>query len=137
MAKIISIIVVQKTADIAHAGTDDGFYFEITLPGSEDPIRMRFPNLPSDERERGKVDAYSFNVVKHDLDTGHLGPSHTLDRVTLGIRALGDNAWKPDAIHIYGMLENGEMLRLGERRGSLPWLSTDISEGEEVLLISL
>jgi hypothetical protein len=128
MAKVVSLIVVQMTADVRFAGTDDGFNFEVI--GLPTPIDRRFPGLPSNERERGNVDAYTFNIEKLAVEVSLFQPG-----VEFRIRARGNDAWLPAAVHIFAMTEDGEMRRLVDRRGGFDWLSTDESEGPDVLTL--
>jgi hypothetical protein len=90
--QVTSIKVTQRTADVKYADTDDDFgLFVITNPDEtlSGACTRKFPNLPSDERERGKTDVYTFNVTNCNLQLSGVTPSHIV------IQDYGRDAWHP------------------------------------------
>jgi hypothetical protein len=128
MATLQTLWVIHTTSNVADSDTDEGF--ELVIRGTINPgaiaARIRFPNLPHDERERGRTDEYRFQLLKFDINMFGLSESEFC------IRILGDDAWLPASIWIIGQ----DIVGRRELLASIPnWpadlkFSTDESEGK-------
>jgi hypothetical protein len=128
MATLRYVWVIHTTSTAANAGTDEGF--ELIIRSQVNPQAIvgtrRYPDLPHDERERGRTDQYRFDV--RDLGVDMFG----LNEDNFCIRILGDDAWLPASIWIIGQDVQGAR-RLLAGVPTWPddlWFSTDASEGE-------
>lgn len=117
---VTSIQVVQKTADVGYAATDDSFRLVIKASSL---CTVNFPNLPSDERERGRTDTYNLNIASCNLDRSVVTPSNVF------IRTLGHNAWLPASFKMVGTLAGGGTYTIVDRTWpNLNWFSTDLND---------
>jgi hypothetical protein len=129
MAKLETIWVIHTTSTAKDADTDDKF--EVWLPaggkkGDSPGEFLRTPNLPHDERERGRTDQYEFDVRK-------LGIDHTEARGNVRLATLGSDGWLPSSIWVIGRTVDGKhhILAARPRWRSRDWFSTDSSEGKD------
>ena len=135
MAKLRFLYVIHTTANVEDAGTDAGFdlvVFSQVNPEAE-LGEFRFPDLPADERERGRTDEYRFDVSSLDVNMFGQGPD------TLAIRMRSDDAnWLPSTIWVIGEdVEGTRELLVGlPNWPSSLWWSTDASEGERFRRLS-
>jgi hypothetical protein len=130
MATLRNLWVIHTTSTEAGADTDDGFQLVIRASNVPYPERARltFPDLPHDERERGRTDQYRFDVLNLNIDMFGLGGNNFC------IQTLGSDAWLPASIWVIGRDVTG----LQRLLVSLPfwpdnlWFSKDTSEGREI-----
>lgn len=104
MAKLKELFVVHTTKNVADANTDADFALDIEMFGIE-PVRLPFPDLPYNERERGRTDFYRFDVSRKGLYTER----------SLRIRMTMLNStdgWLPESLFLIGNTELGESLVL-------------------------
>jgi hypothetical protein len=67
MPQLNAIRVIQTTADVKDANCDAGFQLQIFRSGGD--VLLDFPDLPYDERERGRTDRYRFDVSGLGVDS--------------------------------------------------------------------
>lgn len=128
MAMLRTLWVLHTTSTKDDAGTDEGFELVIHSQINPNAIvgTLRFPDLPPDERERGRTDEYRFDAS--DLGVEMFG----LDEDNFCIQILGEDAWLPGSIWVIGQDVEGRR----ELLASVPswpedlWFSEDESEGE-------
>lgn len=99
-----TIIVVHTTKNVPDAGTNADFALEIErVSGVDgrgqllvDRITLPFPDLPHDERERGRTDSYEFEVSGRGL--GRDRPAdiymHMLNT---------EDGWLPESLFLIGI----------------------------------
>jgi PLAT/LH2 domain len=129
MAKLRYLWVIHTTSTAADANTDDRF--ELQVRGTVNPqaiiAQLRFPDLPHNERERGRTDQYRFSMDTYDVDM------FGFDESSFSIITFGHNAWLPSSIWVIGQDVEGTRRLLA----SVPkwpknlWFSTDSKEGEQ------
>lgn len=135
MATLKFLTVIHTTSRTADADTEDGF--KLRILGAINPDAtvavLTFPDLPHDERERGRTDEYKFDV--EDLDLDMFG----LNERNFELIALGDDAWLPATMWVIGQDIRGtrELLASVPIWPTNAWLSTDDSEGEAVRRLDL
>ena len=105
MPQLNKIIVIHTTADESDAGTDADFALEITKPGTD--VRKEFPDLPYDERERGRTDIYEFDVSGDGVNSDDPVFSITM-RMT-----SSEDGWLPQSIFVLGETTTGSTITLG------------------------
>ncbi|WP_179475801.1 hypothetical protein [Mycolicibacterium vinylchloridicum] len=105
MAKINKLFVVHTTKNIANAGTDADFQLYIHRFGAK-PLALIFPDLPYNERERGRTDFYRFNVSRKSIYT-----ERSL-RIYMTMLNSSDG-WLPESIFLIGETSTGESVVLG------------------------
>jgi hypothetical protein len=127
MTILTDLFFHQTTADVRDAGTGDSFSLEIQSQGQRAVIE--FPELDSDERERGSSDDYHFDLRNFNFDHELLAPGD------IRVVTHGDNAWLPNSFWVTGGFGDGgndEDVGL-VYRPSWPqtnWFSTDSDEGQ-------
>ncbi|MDT5124788.1 MAG: hypothetical protein QOH54_432 [Mycobacterium sp.] len=104
MAQVNTIFVVHTTKNAANAGTDASFELEIQRFGAG-VVDLRFPDLPHNERERGRTDSYRFDVSRYRIDTGNL-------RIYMQMLDTNDG-WLPESLFVIGITATGGHLLLG------------------------
>ncbi len=110
--------IVQTTANVQYADTDDGFTF-VVRNGNFERSR-RFGDLPSDERERGQTDTYNIDF------SGAGVLMSQVSRQSLLIRSRGHNSWLPSHIKITALGANGtSTLIMDDAWNSNCWFSED------------
>ena len=114
---VTSIKVIQRTADVGYAATNDDFRFAISTPAAT--CNGSFPNLPSDERERGKTDTYSLNVSSCNLDKS------LVTAQSFSIVTLGHNAWLPSNFCVQVTAGGTQSTIADGSWPTLDWFSTD------------
>jgi hypothetical protein len=95
MARINGLTIIQTTADETDAGTDGGFQLQIARPGGD--VLRTFPDLPYDERERGRTDQYFFDLSGENVDSNAPG-------FQVIMRTLSADGWLPSSIFRYRTL---------------------------------
>jgi hypothetical protein len=130
MARLRFLYVIHTTANVTDADTEGTFVLVVFSPVNPQAEigSFQFPDLPHDERERGRTDQYRFDVSS--LNVNMFG----IDGDTLAIRTRSDDAWLPSSIWVIGedVQGNRELkVALPNWPGSL-WWSTDDSEGEGI-----
>lgn len=101
MALITTIFVIHTTRNETNANTDAAFDLRLTWVGMDpnDPRRaIRFPDLPHNERERGRTDIYKFDV------SGANGQGINTSGLRVYMRMLGNagDGWLPRSIFVLG-----------------------------------
>ncbi|GAA2687324.1 hypothetical protein [Actinoplanes palleronii] len=105
MPLLSGITVIHTTKDESDAGTDADFVLEIERPG--DHVELDFPNLPHNERERGRTDQYQFDVSKENLDSDD-------PFFKIRMRLIGsEDGWLPQSIFVFGQTVGGTTVVLG------------------------
>lgn len=128
MATLDTVYVIHTTSQRDGSATDASFSLLVPATGKVDPLaghfERTFPKQPHDNRERGRTDAYEFDVRG-------MGVDHKEARGRFQIEIKGSDAWRPSSIWILGRLHNGRFRILG---ASPNWpsdrlFSTDAAEG--------
>lgn len=123
MAILERVWVIHTTHDAEDSNTDDSFSLEIQT--ADERVDLMFPNLPHDERERGRTDEYEFDLRDYNVD--HL----EVDPGDIRITTHGSNAWRARSIWVIGRTADGGYHLLVARPDwphNAQW-STDFSEG--------
>jgi len=127
MALLDRIWVIHTTSRADKSDTNDNFSLHLPATGkAADSLGflLRFPNLPHNERERGRTDQYEFDVRRFGID-------HQEARGKISMSTDGGNAWLPQSIWVIGRTIDGEDHVL-VARSSWPTnrkFSTNSSEG--------
>jgi hypothetical protein len=130
MPTVQTIWVVHTTSTRTNADTDGGFTLIINGISGDQVAALQFPDLPHDERERGRTDEYRFA----DLSRFRI-LSESIDDNTFCIRARSDDAWLPKTVWIIGQTEEGDYTLLAGD-GSWPtdqWFSTQASDANSAV----
>jgi hypothetical protein len=124
MAILERIWVVHTTSTADDAETDSGITLEIQS-GAQRMSKV-LPDLPHDERERGRTDEYELDLRDFQFDTDVLQPGDF--RFTI----RGDDAWLPESIWVIGRTVNGDFELLIARPywPGTAWFSSDSHEGQ-------
>ena len=129
MALLDHLWVIQTTSTKADADTEDSFRFGLlfTQPNPQFEIWLNFPDLPHDERERGRTDQYRFNIDQSATPMA----MELLQSRNFAIATNGSDAWLPESIWVIGQdVSRGRRLLVGiPSWPSNLWFSTDLSEG--------
>ena len=104
MAQINGLTIIQTTADVEDAETDGGFQLQIARPGGD--LLRTFPDLPYDERERGRTDQYFFDLSGENVNSDAPG-------FQVIMRTLSDDGWLPSSIFVIGHTPGGGSIVLG------------------------
>ncbi|NUU18491.1 hypothetical protein HP550_14640 [Cellulomonas humilata] len=129
VARLDHFWVIHTTSSTPDADTDDGVSIGLlfTQPNPQFEIWMDFPDLPHDERERGRTDQYRFNIVESETNISMdlLGPRN------FALRTKGRDAWLPESIWVIGQdVDGNRRLLVGlPRWPATMWFSTDLAEG--------
>ncbi|OHU52345.1 hypothetical protein BKG82_18955 [Mycobacteroides chelonae] len=135
MAFITTIIVVHTTRNVTNANTDAAFELRLRWLGMDqnDPRRaIRFPDLPYDERERGRTDMYKFDV------SGANGQGvNTANGLQIFMRMLGNagDGWLPKSIFVLGSGPRTKPIVLGwySSWSRDDWFDTDEPQPEHLI----
>ena len=125
MAILERVWVTHTTSTDAEANTGAAFSLEIS--GNNQVANLDFPDLPHDERERGRTDQYEFDLRNWEIDHEDVLPGN----VRLTIRGgEGGNAWLPQSIWVMGRTVDGQYHLLVARPDwpATAWFSTDHSD---------
>ncbi len=110
MPQLNAIRVIQTTADETDADTDADFQLQIFKPSGDE--LLDFPDLPHDEREKGRTDRYRFDV-------SGLGVNSDDPSFGLAIRMVSStDGWLPASIEVLGETTTGGTVVLGSHD---PW----------------
>ena len=104
MTQINGLTIIQTTADKEDAETDADFQLQVTRPGGD--LLVTFPDLPHDERERGRTDQYFFDLTGKNVNT-------SVDNFQVIMRILSDDGWLPSSIFVLGHPLAGQTFVLG------------------------
>ena len=142
--------LVVTTKDIANAGTDDRIDLEYFLDNEWKSERL---NHAWDDRERGRTEMYEVEIEPPDLVNSTDPPGYPLDnwsdvkQTRFRLRTHGNDAWLIDCYfllgHFYGagatLTQPKEDLgwHLMAYTDGDVWMSTDNSEGRELLDIEI
>lgn len=129
MAQLRYLWVVHTTSTAENADTEDAFTLVIYSPinPQAEVGSLSFPDLPHDERERGRTDQYRFDMRREDVEVNMFG----LSEGEFALQTNGRDAWLPASIWIIGQDIRGVRSLLVD----LPnwpndlWFSRDSSEG--------
>jgi hypothetical protein len=128
MARLKYLWVILTTSTVDNADTEDGSELRVRSPINPNATlaRMRFPDLPHDERERGQSDQYRFDMRPFDVDMFGFRERH------FSIITLGSDAWLPASVWIIGQDVEGtrELLASVPQWPNNRWFSRDSSEGQ-------
>jgi hypothetical protein len=105
MPQLNRIFVTHTTADESDAGSDADFQLRIRMPG--DDVIRDFPDLPHDERERGRTDFYEFDVSGDNVNS-----DDPVFRITMKMINT-DDGWLPQSIFVIGETTTGGIVTLG------------------------
>jgi hypothetical protein len=90
-----TIFVIHTTKNVANAGTDASFELQIERFGAP-TVKLRFPDLPHNERERGRTDSYRFEVSRR-----RIGSDQSFE---IFMQMLDTNdGWLPESLFVIGM----------------------------------
>ncbi|MBO3086340.1 hypothetical protein [Cellulomonas fengjieae] len=137
MTRIERLWVIQTTSTAADANTDEGFALELKRETPDGGwLSMPFPDLPHDERERGRTDQYEFVLPSEENFTlGNISGSF------VRIRIRGDDAWLPSSVWVIARgPDQGEFTQWKLIAHATPWprgdwFSTDTAEGQPTRLL--
>jgi hypothetical protein len=110
MPQLNAIRVIQTTADVKDANCDAGFQLQIIRSGGD--LLLEFPDLPHDERERGRTDRYRFDVSGMGVDSSDPSFGLVMRMVTT------TDGWLPASIEVLGETTTGQTVVLGSHD---PW----------------
>jgi hypothetical protein len=110
MPELNAIRVIHTTADESTAETDADFQLQIFRTGED--ILLDFPELPHDERERGRTDRYRFDVSGMGVDSSDPSFGLVMRMVTT------TDGWLPASIEVLGETTTGQTVVLGSHD---PW----------------
>jgi hypothetical protein len=105
MPRLNTITVIHTTKNESDAGTDADFVLEIVKQGQD--VLKEFPDLPHDERERGRTDQYDFDVSGDDVDSSDPFFSISMRLVN------SEDGWLPKSVFVFGQTVNGDNVVLG------------------------
>ncbi|MBF6341132.1 hypothetical protein IU450_35385 [Nocardia abscessus] len=103
MVQVNTIFVVHTTKNERTADTDANFDLQIERPGED--LVLRFPELPHDERARGRTDSYRFDVSGANIDHANL-------RIHMKMIDTSDG-WLPESIFVIGITPSAAHVLLG------------------------
>ena len=104
MARLKKIIVIHETSKVKDGNTDAAFELQFTKVGNDpDPI-LPFPDLPHNEREKGRTDKYEFDVFSKDVDSD--------GKIVMRMTTTSDG-WLPKNMWVIGETVDNERLLLG------------------------
>jgi hypothetical protein len=96
MADITTVFIFHTTASSEDAESDAGF--ELILERQGGDLRLAFPDLPHDDRERGRTDEHTFDVSGEGITT----------ETKLSIRMTSStDGWLPKSIWAIGQTTEG------------------------------
>jgi hypothetical protein len=104
MPPIIGLTVINTTADEDDADTDADFQLQIARLGQD--LVLTEPDLPHDERERGRTDQYFYDLSGQGVDSDAPGFQITM-------RILSSDGWLPSSIFVIGHTPNAGNVVLG------------------------
>ncbi|WP_157124810.1 hypothetical protein [Nocardia pseudovaccinii] len=123
MPTINRIIVTHTTSDVSDANTDAVFELEIERRNGQVWELLKnpdFPNLPYNEREKGRTDKYSFDFSNDPINW----TSQTDMRIKMRMISSND-AWLPKSIFVIGITSLGSTPPAIVLGAHLSWPSTD------------
>lgn len=106
MATLRRIFVFHKTSRATDAQTDASFQLIASTPGVN--FIAPFPNLPHDEREKGRTDQYTFDVSGNRTPVDSDNTEITMEMTS------SSNGWLPESIWVLGETTSGRRLILGQ-----------------------
>jgi hypothetical protein len=127
MVRLKRIFVIHTTATDEDAESDAGFQIQVVAEAG-DFIRP-FPDLPHDDRERGRTDQHEF-VIPNSVVVDTLDPNFEIRmRMT-----TSNDGWHPSSIWVLGATMENQIILLGaypewgERRFDRPGNPPDTLE---------
>ncbi|MBD2551397.1 hypothetical protein H6G65_17770 [Microcystis elabens FACHB-917] len=102
MALLNTIWIIHTTSNKKDADTDAEFTLLVVRPGNPSgDYTQAFPNMPHNEREKGRTDEYKFDVSTEQVDENaklkiRIGESH--------------NGWIPSSIWAIGLTKDGRFV---------------------------
>jgi len=122
MAMLNTIFVVHTTKNVPNAGTNADFALEIErvtgVDGRGRPVVNRiplpFPDLPHDERERGRTDSYRFPVSRH-----RIGSDRSFEIYMHMLNT--EDGWLPESIFVIGIGPGFGHVVLGSHQSWSGW----------------
>jgi hypothetical protein len=100
MAVIEDLFLIQTTSFMPDSESDDAFVLEVQSQGQR--ATLDFPDLPHNERERGRTDEYRFDLRDHEFDDQQIRPGD------MRITTRGGDAWRPQAFWVITRNVDGE-----------------------------
>jgi len=104
MPRITGLTVINTTADEDDAETDADFQLQIARPGGD--LLFTEPDLPHDERERGRTDQYFYDLSGENVDSDAPG-------FQIIMRILSSDGWLPSSIFVIGHTPSAGNVVLG------------------------
>jgi hypothetical protein len=104
MPLITGLTVINTTADEDDADTDADFQLQIARLGQD--LVLNEPDLPHDERERGRTDQYFYDLSGQGVNSDAAGFQVTM-------RILSSDGWLPSSIFVVGHTPNAGSVVLG------------------------
>lgn len=132
--RIRRLLMLMTTSNRDNAGTDSPIELQITSGGSL-VVDFDIPNTPQDEQEKGQANLYFVPVPTPFT-------KNSLNDNSIRLRIKGDDAWLPDSFFLFGLDDatgRPEYLvpLVHLRTWPYGWMSTDSSEGEPSVTLSL
>jgi hypothetical protein len=120
------LVVIHTTSPVTNAQTNALFKL-LLVDATGKEVRLDFPTLPHNERERGRTDQYRFDLTGLGIPfhSESLGPKQ------IGFSILSGDAWLPSSVFVVGFPFSGSpMLLVGHTNWPDDgWFSTDPSDG--------
>jgi hypothetical protein len=92
--------VIHTTANVNNAASNFRFTLEVQTPTQR--FSQDFPDLPHDERNRGRTDQYEFDLRDEEIDYRDVTPGN------IRITSRAEDAWLPESIWVIGQEDDGE-----------------------------
>jgi PLAT/LH2 domain len=131
--RLNTVIVIHTTSKASNAQTDASFTLNLRHPAGN-VISLDFPDLPHNERERGRTDEYRFDVS----GLGFNDMEFLKGSKTISMTIKSGDAWLPSSIYVIGVPNSGapELLKTHvswqhlENVNAAGWFSTEKSDGD-------
>jgi hypothetical protein len=105
MPLLSTIRVIHTTSNVDDAGTDADFQLQVERNGGD--VLREFPDLPHDERERGRTDHYEFDVSGEGVNSDDPSFAITMRMIS------SEDGWLPQSIFVSGDTFDGNTVLLG------------------------
>jgi hypothetical protein len=109
MPQLKKIVVAHTTATESKAASNAQFMLQIQKPNPPN-FTMAFPDLPHDERQKGRLDLYEFDLEGKNISTEDPGFDILM---TIKSGNPGDE-WLPASICVLGQTSDNEIFVLGD-----------------------